>query len=290
MVITSGMVFDIQKFSIHDGPGIRTTVFMKGCPLRCLWCHNPESFDGGAEISLVPAKCIGCGHCFMVCPRHCHSRTGASRDYNRSVCIRCGLCADQCYARAIELIGRKMTVDDVLAEVEKDRPFYETSGGGMTLSGGEPMFQFEFTLALLAAARRRKLHTCIETAGFAAVDRFAQLLPLVDLFLYDYKETDPVRHEEYTGVPRDTLMRKCLFACDELCGFLVACALVTPTKSPADVKVESVKKKMKDKSFARQVHREEIIQGACELEVDLDEHIAFVRDALVGIAGDLGLG
>ena len=158
----------------------------------------------------MPAKCIGCGHCLTACPSHCHTRQGDVRVYTRSTCVRCGLCAEQCYAYAIELIGRTRTVDEVLAEVEKDRPFYETSGGGMTLSGGEPLFQFDFTLALLTEARRRKLHTCLETAGFAAFDRFAQLLPVVDLFLYDYKETDPVRHQEYTGVPRDPIVENLL--------------------------------------------------------------------------------
>jgi glycyl-radical enzyme activating protein len=201
----SGMVFDIQKFSIHDGPGIRTTVFLKGCPLRCLWCHNPESHDAAPEVSLMPGRCIGCGHCQSACPHHCHTLDGETHLYNREACMRCGRCAEECHARAIELIGQSMSVDQILAEVEKDRPFYETSGGGMTLSGGEPLFQFEFTLALLQEARRRKLHTCLETSGFAAFNQLEQLLPLVDLFLFDYKETDPARHMEYTGVPRDTI-------------------------------------------------------------------------------------
>lgn len=203
----TGMVFDIQKFSIHDGPGIRTTVFLKGCPLRCLWCHNPESQESGLEISLVPSKCIGCGYCFKACPLNCHViAPHGERVFNHARCRRCGVCAEKCYAGAIELIGREMSVEQVMADVERDRPFYETSGGGMTLSGGEPLFQFDFTRALLQEAKRRELHTCVETCGFAPFEQIEQLMPFVDLFLYDYKETDPERHREYTGVPREVIV------------------------------------------------------------------------------------
>jgi pyruvate formate lyase activating enzyme len=203
----NGIVFDIQKFSIHDGPGIRTTVFLKGCPLRCLWCHNPESQECEPEISLIPAKCIGCGYCFKACPQGAHALgTDGSRVFRREGCRRCGACAEKCYAKALEKIGREMSVEEVIADVEKDRPFYETSGGGMTVSGGEPLFQFEFTLALLKEAKRRGLHTCVETSGFTPFDRLERIMPFVDLFLYDYKETDPARHQEYTGVPREIII------------------------------------------------------------------------------------
>lgn len=204
---TAGMVFDIQKFAIHDGPGIRTTVFLKGCPLRCRWCHNPESQEKTPEVSFIPSRCIGCGQCFQACPQGCHVLDASGqRQFRRELCRHCGACTQKCYAKALELIGREMSVAAVLAEVEKDRPFYETSGGGMTVSGGEPMFQFEFTWALLAAAKQRGLHTCIETSGFAPLAQYERLLPLVDLFLYDYKETDPERHREFTGVPREPIL------------------------------------------------------------------------------------
>ena len=207
----TGLVFDIQKFSIHDGPGIRTTVFLKGCPLRCLWCHNPESQESDPEISLIRSKCIGCGHCFTACPLNGHAmRPNGERVFHRARCRRCGVCAEKCYAKAIELIGREMSVEEVLADVEKDRPFYETSAGGMTLSGGEPLLQFDFTSALLQEAKRRALHTCIETCGFAPFDRLERLVPFVDLFLYDYKETDPGRHREYTGAPREVIVENLL--------------------------------------------------------------------------------
>lgn len=204
---TRGSVFEIQKFCIHDGPGIRTTVFLKGCPLRCLWCHNPESQEREPEISLIGERCIGCGHCFKACPLNSHAMdSNGERIFHRARCRRCGACVEKCYARALEKIGREMSVEEVIADVEKDKPFYEASGGGMTVSGGEPLFQFDFTLALLREAKRRGLHTCVETCGFAPFEHLERLVPLVDLFLYDYKETDPARHREYTGVPREVIV------------------------------------------------------------------------------------
>jgi glycyl-radical enzyme activating protein len=201
-----GRIFDIQKFAIHDGPGIRTTVFLKGCPLECVWCHNPESQESAVEISLIPDKCIGCGYCFKACPQGGHVMEDGKRQFHRELCTGCGTCAAQCYARALEVIGKDMTVAAVLEEVLKDKPFYETSGGGMTVSGGEPMAQFAFTLALVRAARAAGLHVCLETSGFAAWAQYEQLLGAVDLFLYDFKESDPVRHREFTGVPPETIL------------------------------------------------------------------------------------
>ena len=195
-----GSVFDIQKFSIHDGPGIRTTVFLKGCPLNCRWCHNPESKDSAAEISYHAERCLLCGRCAAVCPQGGHTFHEKEHRFDRARCTHCGACAQACYAQAIEVIGRQMTVDQVLDEVMKDLPFYQTSGGGMTVSGGEPMAQFAFTKALLTDAKARGLHTCMETSGFAPLRHFEAIRPLVDLFLYDLKETDPVLHKQWTGV------------------------------------------------------------------------------------------
>ncbi len=201
-----GMVFDIQKFSIHDGPGIRTTVFLKGCPLKCLWCHNPESQHQEPEISFIPEKCIGCGWCFQNCPQKGHIMENGVHVLHREACIQCGRCVEKCYAGANTLIGKEMSVGEVMADVMKDLPFYENSGGGMTLSGGEPMFQLEFTNALLTAAKSMGLHTCMETCGFAQYQHFAKVLPVVDLFLYDLKETEPARHLLYTGAPLQPIL------------------------------------------------------------------------------------
>jgi pyruvate formate lyase activating enzyme len=161
----------------------------------------------GPEISLIASKCIGCGHCFKACPLNCHVRTPEGcRIFDRARCRRCGVCAEKCSAKALEKIGREMSVEEVLADVEKDRPFYETSGGGMTVSGGEPLFQFDFTLALLQEAKRCGLSRCVETCGFAPFERLEPIVPLVDLFLYDCKETDPDLHRQYTGVPRKVIV------------------------------------------------------------------------------------
>lgn len=209
-----GMVFDIQKFSIHDGPGIRTTVFLKGCPLKCLWCHNPESQQREREISFMPEKCIGCGWCFENCPPKGHVMENGKHVLHRSACIRCGKCTEKCYAGANTIIGKEMTVDEVIAEVLKDKPFYETSNGGMTISGGEPMYQFKFTAALLAEAKKQGLHNCLETCGFTQFENLRKIMPMVDLFLYDLKETNPANHQRYTGVALQPILDN-LFALDQ---------------------------------------------------------------------------
>ncbi len=204
MVATKGRVFDIQRMSIYDGPGIRTTVFLKGCPLRCAWCHNPEGLVPETELAFTPALCAGCGACLRQCPNNAHTITDDKHAIDRGRCELCFACAAGCCSAALEQIGRDMTVADVMAEAMRDKPYYDESGGGITISGGEPLLQFAFTKALLESARAHGLHTCIETSGFGATNNITELAPITDLFLFDVKETDPERHRRFTGLRNDT--------------------------------------------------------------------------------------
>ncbi len=201
-----GTVFNIQKFSLNDGPGIRTTVFLKGCPLNCIWCHNPESKKIYPELFYVPNKCIGCTLCLSVCPNNCHSFLENTHIFNRDTCTLCGKCATVCAPKALEIVGEEKSVEEVLKEVLKDKPFYENSGGGVTISGGEPMANPCFTYELLKAFKENGLHTAIETSGFGKKEDFIKIAPLVDLFLFDYKETDPKLHKEFTGVSNELIL------------------------------------------------------------------------------------
>jgi pyruvate formate lyase activating enzyme len=190
----TGRVFDVQRYSLQDGPGIRTTVFLKGCPARCAWCHNPESQAFGPEVFVLETRCVHCGTCATVCPR------GAPPP-GSGLCAACGGCVEACPAGARRLAGREVTVEDVMADVLRDRLFFEDSRGGVTFSGGEPLAQCDFLAALLEAARDRGLHTAVDTCGFAPAGRFLALAPLVDLFLFDVKLVDDARHRELTGLP-----------------------------------------------------------------------------------------
>jgi pyruvate formate lyase activating enzyme len=196
-----GIVFDIQRFSLHDGPGVRTTVFLKGCPARCAWCHNPESQDPEPEVLVATGgRCIACGACIEACPLGMPDPGQRKSDEERAACLRCGACADACPTGARRLAGRAMSVAEVMAEVGADRVFFEESAGGVTFSGGEPLLQAEFLLALLRAARRAGLHTAVDTCGAVGWERIAAVAPFTDLFLFDLKLFDDARHRAATGV------------------------------------------------------------------------------------------
>ena len=208
-----GTIFNIQKFCVNDGPGIRTTVFIKGCPLNCIWCHNPESKSRREEIMFDPSKCIFCGKCTRECQNHKLSE--CMHTYVREGCTVCGRCAELCLTGAIEKVGYSKESGEIINEVLKDEPFYKNSGGGMTLSGGEPMAQFEFTLDLLKKAKENNLHVCMETCGYAPLERYLEAAQYVDIFLFDYKISDPSDHKKYTGVSNELILSN-LMALDKI--------------------------------------------------------------------------
>ncbi len=195
-----GTIFNLQRFAVHDGPGIRTTVFLKGCPLNCVWCHNPESQNPKPELVLRENRCLRCGACIEVCERHAISWQADHIVTDRVKCDDCGACVTRCVAQARELAGQEMTVAQVLAEVERDLAFYDESGGGVTFSGGEPLLQRGFLLELLCACKEKEIHTTVDTCGYVTWHTFDTIRPYVDLFLYDLKLMDKARHEKYTGV------------------------------------------------------------------------------------------
>ena len=200
---THGIVFDIQGYSIDDGPGIRKLVFLKGCHLRCAWCSNPESQKFVPEVEFFPQKCIQCGLCVKVCSKDAINSNlvlGDGFKIDRSLCDDCGECVEHCPTGALREIGHPITVDEVMEEVEKDRSYYRKSGGGVTLSGGEPLAQPQFTLELLKRCFEMNIHTAIETAGYAPWTDLEPVLPFTDLIIYDVKHWDQEIHERMTGV------------------------------------------------------------------------------------------
>jgi pyruvate formate lyase activating enzyme len=198
--LVKGVVFDVKRFAIHDGPGIRTTVFLKGCPLECRWCHNPEGQSAEKELVIHKSRCIACGACLDVCPEGAISLNDTLAVTDRRLCSACGACVEVCYAEARELAGREMTVGEVVAEIERDRAFYDESGGGVTFSGGEPLLQQGFLLSLLEACADRGIDAAVDTCGFCAWEQLDAARNHTALFLYDLKLLDETRHRELTGV------------------------------------------------------------------------------------------
>jgi pyruvate formate lyase activating enzyme len=200
------MIFDIQKYAIHDGPGIRTTVFFKGCPLRCWWCHNPEGQESGFELIYRRTRCIDCGACTLECPQQALSLTNRGISIRRGKCVACSRCSKTCPSDALSVVGREISIEEVMKEIEKDRIFYDESKGGVTFSGGEPLLQPKFLETLLGKCKDVGIHTAINTCGFASQHVFDRISNKVDLFLYDIKVMNNEKHRKYTGASNKTIL------------------------------------------------------------------------------------
>lgn len=210
----SGLIFNIQKFSVNDGPGIRTTIFFKGCPLRCHWCANPESQLPRVQILWEQKRCLNCYHCKKICPAEAISVPSDHIHINPLKCTGCGLCVEQCPGEALQTEGKLSQVSQIIEEVMQDEPFYEESSGGITLSGGEFLMQSAFAIQLLLAAKEKGLRTCCETSGYADGQVFKKVIENIDIIFFDVKHWDSVRHKEGTGVTNEKILSNLKYACD----------------------------------------------------------------------------
>ena len=199
----SAKYIDVKRFAVHDGPGVRTTLFLKGCSLRCIWCHNPESRLGKPELAIHYPKCTCCGECGKVCS--CHSIVNGVHEFNREACKACGKCEPVCPAGALELFGKSMTVDEAAAKLLEDKIFYE-DGGGITISGGEPLLQSGFCAELLKRMKEEGIHCAVDTCGNVPWSEFETVLPYTDMFLYDFKCADPEKHQKLTGSRNELIL------------------------------------------------------------------------------------
>ncbi len=207
----SGLILHTQRLSTEDGPGIRTTVFFKGCPLSCEWCHNPESISTRPQVHWLETRCIGCLICVKTCPDKVLTKTKDGIERDRALCKACGLCAEECPARAMEMLGKEITLKDLVAELLKDKVYYDNSGGGITLSGGEPLMQPDFATSVLRRMKESGVHTAVDTCGLCSKSTLEKALPYTDMILFDLKEIDPQRHKQFTGQDNRVILDNLLF-------------------------------------------------------------------------------
>ena len=218
-------VTEIQRFCMHDGPGVRTTVFLSGCPLQCAWCHNPETQEYGEKLLFYPGKCIGCEGCASVCESGAHSFS-EQHTIERGKCAACGKCADLCPSGALEICGKEHTVEGILSTIRKDSAFYGERGG-VTVSGGEPFFQGEKTLALIKTCSEEGFSVAVETCGYADPEIISAAVPYVDLFLFDIKDTDSIRHKQYTGTGNERILENLSLINEKNAKIRLRCILVS---------------------------------------------------------------
>ncbi len=220
-----GQIFNIQRFSINDGQGIRTTVFFKGCPLNCQWCHNPESKKISPELLFSGDKCVYCRKCEGSCENGVHLFE-AKHTLSREKCTACGSCEAVCPVKCLSVAGKSISADDVIKEVLRDRIFFEESGGGITLSGGEPFLQYDFLTEILKKAKENSLHTAVETCGFADTEKMLAAAEYIDVFLFDYKLTDSALHKKYTGVGNEKILHNLKALSDKGSKIILRCPVI----------------------------------------------------------------
>ncbi|SIQ22519.1 glycyl-radical enzyme activating protein [Halanaerobium kushneri] len=221
-----GLVYNINRSSFHDGPGIRTTVFLKGCPLNCIWCHNPESQQYEAQLSYNESKCINCRMCEQSCGNGVHNFVSGKHYVYFDKCKLSGKCIEVCELDALSIIGKSVSVEEVMDEVIKDKKFYDNSGGGITVSGGEPTVQIDFLVKLLEKCKQENIHTAIETCGYAKESNYKKIISLVNLFLFDYKITGKNRHKKYTGVSNELILSNLDFLCNRDANVILRCPII----------------------------------------------------------------
>lgn len=233
-------VFDIQRFSVNDGSGVRTLIFFKGCPLRCRWCHNPESLCRERELMYFAARCTGCRACEKVCPNEVHSFKGGIHRVDHSKCRKCGSCLSVCCYNALSVIGREYTIKELLEKVQVDRPYFGTTGG-VTLSGGEPMYQGENVILLAEAFYHAGINVCMETCGFAKTELYEKIAPYIDCFLYDYKATPGNEYKRLTGVDSNLIIEN-LSRLDELGKKIILRCPMIPGYNDTKIHLEMIAK------------------------------------------------